>query len=108
MGASEQNRGEPTPEDTGTTKSGPANPQASDAETPSPPGSPLRSDEAEGDVFAGGPGTPAMPGEPEEVDRPTRSVAEPVSATETPAEVLMGEDNAQTSQREPSDDSGSE
>lgn len=77
-------------------------------DTPSPPGTPLRSDEPGADVFAGGPGTPAMPGEPQEVERPTRPVAEPDGAIDPPREVLTGEDNAQTSQREPSDDSGSE
>lgn len=49
-----------------------------------------------------------MPGEPKEVERPTRPVVEPGSTTEDPSEVLAGEDNAQTSQAEPSDDSGSE
>lgn len=49
-----------------------------------------------------------MPGEPKEAERPTRPVTEPGSPTDPPPEVLMGEDNAQTSQDEPSDDSGSD
>jgi hypothetical protein len=48
-----------------------------------------------------------MPGEPKEVERPTRPVAEP-GESQPPPEVLTGEDNAQSSQAEPSDDSGSE
>jgi hypothetical protein len=108
MGASERTGEEPTREDIRTTKQGPPNPQASDVETPSPPGSPLRSDEPAGNVFAAGTGSRTMPGEAEEVEQPMRSVAEPDSTTEPPTEVLMGEDNAQTSQREPSDDSGGE
>lgn len=97
------------PDDTGTTKPGPPNPQASgDIDVPSPPGGPLRSDAAAGTVTPGGPGTPAQPGEPKEVERPTRPVVEPGSSTETPPAVLTDEGNAQTSQREPSDDSGSE
>jgi hypothetical protein len=108
MAASEETPGAPPPESAGTTKSGPPNPQDSDIDTPSPPGSPLRSDEPADDVLAGGPGTPAMPGEPEEVERPTRPVAEPGSATEPAPEVLVDEGNAQDSQEEPSDDSGSE
>ena len=107
MAASETTPGGTTPEDAGRTKPGPANPQASDLDTPSPPGGPLRSDEPAGPVPPGGPGTPAMPGEPKEVERPTRPVAEPHD-TSAAREVLMGDDNAQTSQGEPSDDSGSE
>lgn len=49
-----------------------------------------------------------MPGEPEEVQRPDRPVTEPGSETEEPSPVLTGEDNAQTSQGEPSDDAGHE
>ncbi len=108
MAASEETPEGTGSEDAGTTKSGPPNPQRSDIDAPSPPGGPLRSDEPAATVFPGGPGTPAMPGEPKEVDRPTRPVVEPGDAVDPPREVLMGEDNAQTSQGEPSDDSGSE
>lgn len=78
-----------------------------DLDMPSPPGGPLRSDAPDGPVPPGGPGTPAMPGEPKEVQRPDRPVEEP-GATEGPSPVLTGEDNVQTSQGEPSDDSGHE
>jgi hypothetical protein len=90
------------------TKPGPPNPQGSgDVDVPSPPGGPLRSDTPSGTVPPGGPGTPGMPGEPHEVKRAERPVHEPGTSEEA-TEVLMGEDNAQSSQREPSDDSGSE
>lgn len=108
MAASEKTPEGAASEGASTTKPGPANPYGSDLDVPSPPGGPLRSDEPAGDVPPGGPGTPAMPGDPKEVDRPTRPVVEPGSSVETPPEVLLGEDNAQSSQGEPSDDSGSE
>ncbi|HEU4513307.1 MAG TPA: hypothetical protein VFR87_09400 [Nocardioidaceae bacterium] len=109
MAASEKTPGGTRSADAETTKQGPPNPEgSSDIDLPSPPGSPMRSDVPAGTVPPGGPGTPNMPGEPKEVERPTRPVVEPGSTTEPPSEVLMGEDNAQSSQAEPSDDSGSE
>jgi hypothetical protein len=91
-----------------TTKPGPPNPQGSgDMDMPSPPGSPLRSDAPSGEVPPGGPGTPAQPGEPKEVRRHQRPIDEPGTDAE-PQPVLSGEDNAQSSQLEPSDDSGGE
>lgn len=90
------------------TKPGPANPQgSSDLDAPTPPGGPLRNDAPAGSVTPGGPGTPAQPGEPQEAERPTREVEEPVGGPtvhETPTDDV----NAQTSQGEPSDDSGRE
>ncbi|HEX5772034.1 MAG TPA: hypothetical protein VFY11_13815 [Nocardioidaceae bacterium] len=109
MAASEKIPGGTRSEGAEPTKQGPPNPESSrDIDMPSPPGGPLRSDAPSGPVPPGGPGTPNMPGEPKEVERPTRSVVEPGSTTADPSEVLTGEDNAQTSQAEPSDDSGSE
>jgi len=74
---------------------------------PSPPGGPLRSDAPSGGTAPGGPGTPNQPGEPQEVKRAEHPVAEPRASEEHPT-VLTGDDNAQSSQLEPSDDSGCE
>jgi hypothetical protein len=96
-------------EDQGTTKPGPANPQGSnDLDAPTPPGGPLRSDTPDGAVAPGGPGTPAQPGKLQEVERPTRPVDEPVGPTDREVSQSTQEQNAETSQGEPSDDSGSE
>ena len=95
-----------TSEGSRTTKQGPSNPPgSSDGALPSPPGSPLRSDAPSGPVPPGGPGTPAQPGEPQEVKRHQRPIDEP-GADDEPPPVLTGEDNAQSSQLEPSDNSG--
>jgi hypothetical protein len=108
MAASDETRGDAS-EDDETTKPGPPNPQGSgDLDMPSPPGGPLRSDAPSGAVPPGGPGTPAQPGEPKEVERPQRPVKEPGSDTDPSTSALETERNAQTSQGEPSDDSGSE
>lgn len=90
------------------TKPGPANPQDSDdLDSPTPPGGPLRSDAPAGPVSPGGPGTPVQPGAPEEVDRPRRPVGEPLGDAAGRAATTK-DVNAETSQAEPSDDSGSE
>lgn len=108
MAASKENGSGSASEDNETTKCGPANPQGSgDLDLPSPPGGPLRSDAPSGAVTPGGPGTPNQPGEPQEVRRADRPVSEPQPSDEE-ATLLTDEDNAQSSQREPSDDSGSE
>lgn len=108
MAASNETAGENASEDNETTKPGPPNPQgSSDLDMPSPPGGPLRSDAPSSATVPGGPGTPNQPGDPQEVKRPERPVAEPHSS-EDHASVLLGDDNAQSSQLEPSDDSGSE
>ncbi|HEX6248751.1 MAG TPA: hypothetical protein VFZ64_12850 [Nocardioidaceae bacterium] len=106
MAASDANHGgTPSPDE--TTKPGPANPQESgDLDAPTPPGGPLRSDAPAGPVAPGGPGTPVQPGEPRETERPMRPVEEPVGDV---GHATTTEDvNAQTSQGQPSDDSGSE
>lgn len=107
MAASDVNPGGKPSEDE-TTKPGPANPQgSSDLDAPTPPGGPLRNDAAAGSVAPGGPGTAVQPGEPEQPDRPMRKIEEPVGAPGTdggPHE----DANAQTSQGQPSDDSGDE
>jgi hypothetical protein len=96
-------------EDQGTTKPGPANPQgSSDLDAPTPPGGPLRSDAPAGPVTPGGPGTPAQPGEPQEAERPTRTVEEPVGPSGSQTSSTAQEQNAESSQGEPSDDSGHE
>jgi hypothetical protein len=106
MAASDVNPGGASSEENATTKPGPANPQASsDLDAPTPPGGPLRNDAPAGQTAPGGPGTPVQPGEPEEAERPMRPVEEPVG-TDRPA--AAEDENAQTSQGEPSDDSGSE
>ena len=108
MAASNETAGGSASEDNETTKPGPPNPQgSSDLDMPSPPGGPLRSDAPSGATAPGGPGTPNQPGEPQEVRRPQRPVAEP-HPSEDHATLLRGDDNAQSSQLEPSDDSGSE
>jgi hypothetical protein len=89
-----------------TTKAGPANPQGSSSlDAPTPPGGPLRSD-APGATTPAGPGTPAQPGEPQEPRRPTREVQEPIGGSRDDTGAI--DENAQTSQGEPSDDSGHE
>lgn len=109
MAASNETAGGSASEGDRTTKPGPPNPQGSgDLDMPSPPGGPLRSDAPSGAVPPGGPGTPAQPGEPQEVRRHERPIDEPGSDTEPAETVLSGEGNAQTSQGEPSDDSGHE
>ncbi|HSJ19520.1 MAG TPA: hypothetical protein VK964_03005 [Nocardioidaceae bacterium] len=96
-------------EEQGTTKPGPANPQgSSDLDAPTPPGGPLRSDAPTGSVAPGGPGTPTQPGQPQEVEPPTRRVEEPVGSAGQEASRTPQDQNAETSQGEPSDDSGSE
>jgi hypothetical protein len=108
MAASEKETSGARSSEGGTTKAGPANPQGSGSmDMPSPPGGPLRSDTPSGAVTPGGPGTPAQPGEPQEVKRPEHRVQEP-GPDEQPPPVLTGDDNAQSSQLEPSDDSGGE
>lgn len=88
-----------------TTKPGPANPQGSgDLDAPTPPGGPMRSDAPSGPVAPGGPGTPTQPGEPHEVEQPERPVVEPSLEPDGPKEIP--DPNAETSQGEPSDDSG--
>lgn len=97
--------GTPSPDE--TTKPGPANPQGSGGlDAPTPPGGPLRSDSADGSVAPGGPGTPVQPGEPEEQKKAMRPVEEPVG--DAGHATTTDDVNAQTSQGEPSDDSGSE
>ena len=108
MAASEETAGGNASEGNETTKPGPPNPQGSgDLDAPSPPGGPLRSDAPSGVVPPGGPGTPAQPGEPREVRRPEHPVPEPGTAAD-PTEALGGEDDAESSQSEPSDNSGCE
>ncbi len=106
MAASDENRGG-SPSQDETTKPGPANPQgSSDLDAPTPPGGPLRNDAPAGSVAPGGPGTPVQPGEPREQERPMREVDEPVG--DAGRTTSTADPNAQTSQGEPSDDSGSE
>lgn len=108
MAASNEKARGSASEDNATTKPGPANPQGSaDLDAPSPPGGPMRSDAPSGSVAPGGPGTPQQPGEPQEVKRPERPVEEPHYADDQ-VPLLEGADNAQSSQQEPSDDSGGE
>ncbi len=105
MAASDVNPGGASSEESATTKPGPANPQgSSDLDAPTPPGGPLRSDAPAGSTAPGGPGTPVQPGDPKEAEKPMRPVDEPVGADRSSTEDV----NAQTSQGEPSDDSGSE
>lgn len=98
------NQDGPTSEGDRTTKPGPANPQGSDRlDAPTPPGGPLRSDAPSGPVAPGGPGTPARSGEPE---KPMRTVEEPVGPRNGEGATTPQEHNAESSQGEPSDDSG--
>lgn len=101
-------------EDHEPTKPGPANPQqpddqgASGLDAPTPPGGPMRSDAPSGAVTPGGPGTPAQPGEPHEQQHPERPVSEPHEAASSRPSGSGGisDANAESSQGEPSDDSG--
>ena len=105
MAASDVNPGGASSEESATTKPGPANPQgSSDLDAPTPPGGPLRSDAPSGPTAPGGPGTPVQPGDPKEAEKPMRPVDEPVGADRPETQDV----NAETSQGEPSDDSGRE
>jgi hypothetical protein len=101
------NPGGSSSEDERTTKSGPANPQGSNhLDAPTPPGGPLRSDAPSGSATPGGPGSPVQPGQPEEPERPMRTIEEPVGRRGEHSATTPQEDNAESSQGEPSDDSG--
>lgn len=90
-----------------TTKPGPANPQGSaDLDAPTPPGGPLRSDAPSASVAPGGPGTPVQPGRAEPSEKPMRRVEEPRGPRDEDAQVTPQEENADSSQGEPSDNSG--
>ena len=120
MAPSEQHDDErPTP-------GGPQNPSGpGGADAPTPPGGPLRQDAPAGGTTPGGPGTPAQPGTPHQVDDPATSTRPDEPATEPhvdpgnqPAPRHRREDppllekaqelNAESSEGEPSDASGSE
>lgn len=66
----------------------------------------MRTDAPSGAAVPGGPATPGQPGEPQQPRKPTREVQEPVGGT--PDDSTAIDQNAQTSQGEPSDDSGHE
>jgi len=95
-------------ENNDATKPGPANHQGSShLDAPTPPGGPLRSDAPSGPVTPGGPDTPTQPGRPEEQDeKPMRKVEEPIGDKAEPATLPTGDDIPETSQDQPSDDSG--
>lgn len=88
------------------TKQGPANPQGTDQDAPSPPGGPLRSDRPSGSVAPGEPGGPGRSGGPAGPPQPEggsmRHVEEPVGP---PAkEATVPEDPEKLSRNQPSDD----
>jgi hypothetical protein len=94
-------------ENNDATKPGPANHQGSSRlDAPTPPGGPLRSDAPSGSVTPGGPDTPAQPGEPEKDEKPMRPVKEPIGSQAEPATLPTGDDVPESSQDQPSDDSG--
>lgn len=101
----------------------------SDRDTPTPPGNPMRQDTPDGDTQPGGPGSPAQSGTPRQVDDPETSTSPGQPSTEPhvlPSSTPDGpqtipapgnpagdpvpdqEDNAESSEGEPSDASGGE
>jgi hypothetical protein len=104
MAASDGNESE----NNDATKPGPANHQAADGlDAPTPPGGPLRSDAPSGSVTPGGPDTPEQPGRPEQQDdTPMRRIEEPIGSKAEPGTLPTGDGVPESSQDQPSDDSG--